>query len=137
MTLSTTFFHRVAVIGYVGLLIWVPTWHFLLTDSIEKSVLFTLIVWVLPLLLPLKGIIKNQPYTFAWANFVVMLYLLHGLTAIYVLDVERLYALIELVFACMMFIGGSVYARKRGKELGMGLKRLKDVMAEEKARFEK
>lgn len=137
MTLSTTFYHRLALIGYFGLLIWVPVWHYVLTGGMEKSPLFVFIVWIIPLLLPLRGIIKNQPYTFAWANFVVMIYLMHSLTAMYVNENERLFALVELVFAIMMFIGGSVYARKRGKELGMGLKKLKEVMAEEKARFER
>ncbi len=137
MTLSTTFFHKLALSGYFGLLIWVPVWHFFLAQGIEKSPLFIFLIWILPLLLPLRGILKNRPYTFAWSNFIVMIYLLHGLTAIYAVPEERLYAVIELVFASMMFVGCSVYARKRGKELGLGLKKLKDVMADEKAKFER
>lgn len=137
MTLSTNFYHKLALLGYAGLLIWVPVWHFLLSQSIEKSALFIVLIWVVPLLLPLRGIIQNRPYTFAWSNFIVMIYLLHGLTAIYAVPDERLYAVIEVVLASMMFVGSSVYARKRGKELGLGLKKLKDVMADEKAKFER
>lgn len=137
MNLSTTFFHRLAIIGYIGLLIWVPTWHFFLSQGLEKSTLFIVLLWVVPLLLPLYGIVKDRPYTFAWANFVVMIYLIHGLTSVYAVENERGYAVIEIVLATIMFIGCSVYARKRGKELGLGLKRLKDVMAEEKAKFER
>jgi uncharacterized membrane protein len=88
------------------------------------------------LLFPLRGLLAGKAYTHAWANFIVMIYLLHGLTAIYALSDERLYALIEIVLASAMFVGCSVYARLRGRELGTGLKKLKDVMAEEKARFE-
>ena len=129
-------FKHLAIFGYIGLLIWVPVWHFLLSQSIEKSTIFIVLLWVIPLLLPAKGIIQDKPYTYAWANFIVMIYLLHGLTAIYAVENEAWYAAIELFFATCMFIGCSFYARLRGKELGLGIKKLKQEMAEEKARFE-
>ena len=80
--------------------------------------------------------LKDRPYTYAWANFIVMIYLLHGLTAIYAVENEAWYAAIELLFATCMFIGCSFYARLRGKELGLGIRKLKEEMAEEKAHFE-
>lgn len=134
---TTQFFHRLALFGYFGLLIWMPLWLFVLTDEVKTSALFNVLFWIVPLLFPLRGIIKNQPYTYAWANFIVMIYLMHGLTSIYAVSSEWLYALIELIFATSMFVGCSFYARMRGKELGLGLKKLKDVMAEEKTRFER
>lgn len=106
-----------------------------MTQTSTQSVLFTVLFWVVPLILPARGIFKGTPYTHAWANFIVMIYLLHGLTAIYAVSSEWLYALLEIVFATMMFIGCSFYARMRGKELGLGIKKLKDEMAEEKSRF--
>lgn len=134
---TTQFFHRLARFGYFGLLIWMPLWLFVLTNEVKTSALFNVLFWIVPLLFPLKGIIKNQPYTYAWANFIVMIYLMHGLTSIYAVSNEWFYALIELIFATSMFVGCSFYARMRGKELGLGLKKLKDVMAEEKTRFER
>ena len=133
---NTAFFRRLALFGYVGLLIWVPVWHFLLSQSIEKSSLFIILLWIVPLLLPARGLLTDKPYTYAWANFIVMIYLLHALTAIYAVENEAWYAAIELLFATCMFIGCSFYARLRGKELGLGIKKLKQEMAEEKARFE-
>ena len=98
---------------------------------------FLAFVWTIPLLLPFKGIIEGKPYTHAWANFIVMFYIIHGLTSIYAVEHETFYALVELVFATGMFIGCSVYARMRGKELGLGIQKLKVEMANEKARYEK
>lgn len=137
MTQSTTqFYRKLALFGYFGLLVWVPLWHFVLAEGIATSALFTFLLWIVPLLLPMRGLIKGTPYTYAWANFIVLLYFLHGLTAVYAVSDEWLYAIIELIFATCMFTGCVFYARLRGKELGTRLKSLKEVMAEEKRKFE-
>ena len=134
--MKTQHYRWLALIGYIGLLIWMPLWYFVLSEQPRLSAPLIIGLWVVPLLLPMKGIIQGKPYTHAWANFIVMFYLLHGLTAIYTEEGERLYAVIELVFATVMFIGCAFYARLRGKELGLGIKKLKQEMAEEKQRFE-
>lgn len=126
MAPKTKFFRFLALFGYTGLLIWVVVWHFFLAVGDQYSELFLVLFWVLPLLFPLIGIVKGNPYTHAWANFVVMIYLLHSLTAIYTEDAEWWFALIELCLATMMFIGCSYYAKFRGRELGLGLKKLSE-----------
>jgi len=124
MSEQTLFFRRLALFGYFGLLIWVILWHFVLAPS-PYSVGFRLTLAVLPLLLPMVGIIKGKPYTHAWANFIIMFYFLHGFTAIYTHQDEWFYALVEIILAFAMFIGCCYYARFRGRELGLGLKKLK------------
>ncbi|UAA40336.1 DUF2069 domain-containing protein [Paraneptunicella aestuarii] len=125
MSDKTKLFRAIALFGYFGLLIWMVLWHFVLIPDSPYSVLFRVLFWIVPLLLPLKGMIQGKPYTHAWANFIVMFYLLHGLTAIYSNADEWVYALIEILLATAMFIGCSFYARFRGRELGLGLKKLK------------
>jgi len=115
-----------ALSGYFGLLTWVIIWHFVLEVNQAYSTLFLILFWIVPLLLPLVGMVKGKPYTYAWANFVVMIYFLHGLTAIYT-EPQWWYAVIELVFATMMFIGCCYYARARGRELGLKLKKLSEL----------
>lgn len=125
MSDKTKLFRAIALFGYFGLLIWMVLWHFVLIPDSPYSVLFRVLFWIVPLLLPLKGIVQGKPYTHAWANFIIMFYLLHGLTAIYSNADEWVYALIEILLATAMFIGCSFYARFRGRELGLGLKKLK------------
>lgn len=127
MSDNTKMFRKMALLGYFGLLFWVILWHFFLVPEQTYSTLFLFLFWVLPLLFPMRGMIKGTPYTHAWANFIVMIYFLHGLTAIYTEEGERLYAAIELVFALLMFIGCSYYARCRGRELGLKLKKLSEL----------
>ena len=123
---NTLLFQRLAQCGYIGLLIWVVLWHFVLETSSPYSNLFITLFWVIPLLLPFKGLMQGKPYTYAWANFVVLLYFMHGLTAIYT-DPQWYYAFVELVFATAMFVGCCYYARLRGRELGLKLKKLSDL----------
>lgn len=119
----TKFMRVLALCAYLGLLLWVPVWHFGLSQGIGYSTTFILLVYVLPLLLPLKGILAGKPYTHAWANFVLLLYLMHGLTSFYAIAQERWYAALEILLAASAFIGCTYYARFRGRELGLGLKK--------------
>ncbi len=140
MSFNTRFFRNLALYSFIGLLIWVPIWHLFLAEPSGRSAnfeYFLAAIWTIPLLLPLKGILAGKPYTHAWANFIVMFYIIHGLTSIYAIEHETIYSLVELVFATGMFIGCSFYARMRGKELGLGIQKLKAEMADEKARYEK
>jgi uncharacterized membrane protein len=136
MTFNSTFFRRLTLTSYLLLIIWLVVWHFVLTIDKTTSTLFTLLFWVLPILLPAKGLIEGKPYTYAWTNFIVMYYLLHGLTAVYAVEGERLYALVEIILCTLLFTGCSYYARVRGRELGLGIRKLKEELLEEKQAFE-
>ena len=125
-----------AMYSHLGLLLWMVIWYFLLPMTADYSVTFKILVYIVPLLLPLPGILQGKPYTYAWASFIVLLYFLHSITVIYAEPSQMLYAIIELFLAVGMFIGCSGYARLRGQELGTGLPKLSAVMDEEKNLYE-
>ncbi len=128
---------RLTQVSYFLLLIWVALWHTVLSPHIEVGAMGVALFWIVPLLFPLKGIIKGNPYTFAWANFVLLLYFLHSLTLIYVDEGERSLAIVELVLTTAAFCLCTVYSRMRGKELGLKLKKLSQLKQEEEERFGK
>jgi uncharacterized membrane protein len=125
-----------ALFGNLALLAWIALWQLSLSPHPHISSTTLAIAWAIPLLLPLPGILAGKPYTHAWANFILMFYFLHGLTILYVDGGERWLAVVELLLATSAFFGNILYARARGKELGLKLKRLSKVEKEEKARFE-
>lgn len=129
-------FQMMALFGYVGLLILMPLWFFVLAPREGYSFAFVFGLYILPLLLPLKGIIQDKPYTYAWANFIVIIYFMHGFTLLWTTETEHLLVVLELIFASSMFIGCTYYARHRGQELGLKITKLKDELAKEKAAFE-
>ncbi|MDW7548243.1 DUF2069 domain-containing protein [Pseudoalteromonas peptidolytica] len=129
-------FQLLALIGYFGLLILMPLWLFVLAPREGYSIGFVFAVYVLPLLLPLKGILQDKPYTYAWANFIVMFYFIHGFTLLWISPDELLLVLLEIALATSMFIGCTYYARHRGQELGLKIRKLKEDLADEKAAHE-
>ena len=136
MASDTRFFRYLALASHTLLIVWVTLWQFTFTKDHTYSVTFIALFYVLPLFLPYWGVLKGKPYTHAWANFVVLFYLIHGCTVVYAVPNERWYAVVEILLCTGMFVGCSAFARKRGRELGLGLKKLKEEMKEEKALFE-
>ncbi|GAC33793.1 DUF2069 domain-containing protein [Paraglaciecola polaris] len=136
MKFNTRFYQRLALSSYFLLITWLVIWHFFLTIDKNTSTLFTVLLWIIPILLPIRGLLAGKPYTYAWTNFIVMYYLLHGLTAVYAVEGERIYAAIEILLCVGLFSGCSFYARLRGRELGTGIRKLKEELLEEKQAFE-
>jgi len=127
MSKQTQLFLRLGRVGFAGLFLLMPLWVLVLAPPTMGSRSTLLLLLWGPLFLPLWGIIKAKAYTFAWANFIVMWYFLHGLTHLWVSrGTEFWLALLELLFACLMFVGCTYYARNRGKELGLKIPKLKD-----------
>ncbi|MBE0389033.1 hypothetical protein PLUTE_a4775 [Pseudoalteromonas luteoviolacea DSM 6061] len=113
-----------------------PLWLFVISPREGHSLGFMFVVYILPLLLPLRGIIKDKPYTFAWANFIVLIYFVHGFTLLWIATDELIWVLLELLFSTCMFIGCTYYARHRGQELGLKIRKLKEDLADEKSAHE-
>ncbi|MEY8214819.1 MAG: DUF2069 domain-containing protein [Colwellia sp.] len=123
--ISTNKLKKMALVGYFSLLIFMPLWLLVLAPNNSLSTSTTLVLFTLPLLFPLKGLLQGNPYTYAWANFIVLIYFLHSLTTLWVVPEETFFALLELSFASLMFIGCSYYAKYRGQELGLSIRKAK------------
>lgn len=135
MASSTRSALRVAQLGHFALLAFVCAWHSVISPPAEFSALVLTLVWAVPLLFPIKGILQAKPYTFAWSNFVLLLYFLHSLTLIYVDEGERWLAVVELLLVSITFTANLFFTRLRGRELGLKLKKLSEYKQEEDERF--
>ena len=120
---SKTLF-QISRAAYVALLLLMTAWFGNQGLTGQYSLVFSLL-WILPLLAPLKGILTGKPYTYAWASFIICLYMLHGLTLLYVTETDRLFAVVEVMLLSLLMITLPFYARIRGRELGLGLKKHK------------
>lgn len=130
-------YRYLALIGYLSLLSWIALWQLVISPHPHINPYTAAIAWCIPLLFPLRGILTGKVYTYAWANFVLMLYFLHSLTILYVDQGERWLAVIELLLTCAAFVGNILYARNRGRELGLTLPKLSEVEKQEKEKFAK
>jgi len=123
---STPTLKKIALTGYFSLLFFMPFWLLYLSPSQGLSPLLSLCLFTVPLLFPLKGLVTGDPYTYAWSNFIVMIYFLHSLTTLWVSPEDMIWASLELIFATMMFTAGSYYTKYRGQELGLSIRKKKD-----------
>ncbi|QYJ99380.1 DUF2069 domain-containing protein [Shewanella alkalitolerans] len=120
---SKTLF-QISRAAYVALLLLMTAWFGNQGLTGQYSLIFSLL-WILPLLAPLKGILTGQPYTYAWASFIICLYMLHGLTLLYVTETAQVFAICEVALLSLLMVTLPFYARIRGRELGLGLKKRK------------
>jgi len=113
------------LIAYFSLLFYMPLWLIILNPSVMSPWL-SVSLFTLPLLFPLKGLIKGDPYTYAWTNFIIMLFFLHSVTTLFVSASDLIWASIELTLTTVFFLSSSYYAKYRGQELGLSIRRKKD-----------
>lgn len=125
--MNTLHFQRLAQFGYFGLLLLVPVWHLYVSPpslDINPWLIFT--IWIIPLLFPLKGIIQGNPYTYAWSGFVSLIYVMHACVILMSRDDEVWLAVIELILSSSFLAGNIYFAKYKGQELGLSIRKKKD-----------
>jgi len=102
--------------GYFALLLLLIVWHGFLFPA-DKQPWLILAFIITPLLFPLKGLLDEKPYTYAWTSFVILLYFMHGVVEAWANDEQRIYAIIEIYLSVQIYIGAIYYARLQGRAL--------------------
>ncbi|WP_299661033.1 DUF2069 domain-containing protein [uncultured Psychromonas sp.] len=124
--MNTVHFQRLAQCGYFGLLILVPIWHLYLSPpTLDINPWLVMLIWLIPLLFPLKGIVQGNPYTYAWSGFIALIYVMHACVIIMSDEQERWLAVIELVLASLFLAGNIYFAKYKGQELGLSIRKKK------------
>ncbi len=102
--------------GYFALLLLLLIWHGFVFPAEKKPWLILLFI-VIPLLFPLRGLLQEKPYTYAWTSFVILIYFIHGVVEAWANDAERLFAIAEIFLSVQVYIGAIFYARLQGRAL--------------------
>lgn len=97
--------------GYFGLLILLVLWYTILAPSTVIPVSIMLIIFVVPLLFPLRGLLHARRYTHQWSSYLALFYLIHGLVEIYSTPAERVLAGFEILFSLLLYTGCILYSR--------------------------
>ena len=99
-----------AVASLLGLIVLGLAWELWLAPTGNR----TLSLKVLPLALPLVGLLKNRMYTYRWVSLMVWLYFIEGvLRASGDRGVSALLASIEIALCLALFTACSVHVRWR------------------------
>ena len=95
--------------GYFGLFLLTLLWVTVLSPSPRISTSVMLIIFVGPLLLPLRGILYGRTKTHLWTAFLVLLYFMHGVVESWANPAERWLAITEVLLSISLFTGCYFY----------------------------
>lgn len=65
----------------------------------------------LPLLVPLRGLLRDQRYTYKWVGFLALLYFCIGISELFSNPELRLYGFVTTVASTLLFLASIYYAR--------------------------
>jgi uncharacterized membrane protein len=118
------YFHLGALGSLLILIVWLVAWEMLVAPLHPGGSMLAL--KALPLLIPLRGVLKRDVYTLQWSSMVILLYFTEGVVRGYsdVLPVSRLMAWGEAALVIVYFLCAILYlrpykkaAKKMAKEL--------------------
>lgn len=117
------FFSRLAAVALIGLIILCLAWELFIAPLRPGGSYLAL--KVLPLLLPLPGVLRGNVYTLQWASMLVLLYFMEGVTRVWSdpNSVSVMMAGIEIVLSLIFYVCAMFYlwpskkaAKRRKKE---------------------
>jgi uncharacterized membrane protein len=119
-------FHTGAVTSLVILCIWLLAWEIVVAPLHPGGSLLAL--KALPLLLPLRGVIKRDLYTLQWSSMVILIYFVEGAVRAWSdkTEISRLMALGEVLLVCAYFVFALLYLRPYKKQAQKLAKELLD-----------
>ena len=110
--MSTQQLARLATLtGYFGLLALTLIWVTVFTPHARLPTSIMLIIFVGPLLIPLRGLLNGKAYTHILSSFLALLYFIHGVVEAWANPGERWLAITEIVLSLVFFTGCVFYAR--------------------------
>jgi uncharacterized membrane protein len=104
-------FHVGAIASLILLIGWLVAWEIWVAPLHPGGSLLAL--KALPLLVPLRGVIKRDLYTLQWSSMVILVYFAEGAVRAWSDEVEasRIMAIGEIVLVCVYFACALLYLR--------------------------
>ena len=90
-----SFNHTAVALAYLALLILQPTWHAFLPTPLGAESWVLALVATVPLLFPLKGILKGSIRSMTWGGYLLVFYLAVGIMEAWSNPPQRLPALLQ------------------------------------------
>lgn len=101
--------------SFFGLMLTLLGWILLAPHTENYPTAAMLLIGVVPLLFPLRGLLYAKPYTHAWTSFLMLFYFAHSVGELYSGDSGLFYPLLALIFSCLCFCGSIAYVKIEAK----------------------
>lgn len=103
------FWWIVALSGYFGLFGLLLLWFAWLEPPSRSLVALTLLLWVGPLLFPVRGLLRGRSYTHVWSSFLALFYFAFGVFHAAGPMARPWLAWLEIGFSVLWFLGAIFY----------------------------
>jgi uncharacterized membrane protein len=105
------FLYGLTHIGFLGTIALLLAWYGWLAPSPHFPRSMVLALLLLPLMLPLRGLLHGRRYTFAWSCFLALLYFVHGVMEAYTSSLTLHLGLLEVCLTSLWFVAAMSYVR--------------------------
>lgn len=102
--------------GYLGLIALVMAWIVFLGEVEEKYISLWLILYVTPLLVPLRGVLAGRDKAMIWGALVALPYMVHGGMVAWAGEADRWLGISESMLGLMYLLSASFFIRWRAEQ---------------------
>ncbi|MCX4188218.1 DUF2069 domain-containing protein [Methylophaga sp. OBS4] len=110
-----TIFRQMTLVGFFGLMLTLLAWILIAPHSAAYPTAAMLIIGVVPLLFPLRGLLYARPYTHAWTSFLMLFYFSHSVGELYSTESFSIYPLLALIFSSLCFVSAIIFVKTQAK----------------------
>lgn len=107
---------QVTLASWFGLFALTLSWVTMFAESPRIPVSLMLIVYVGPLLIPLRGLLNANIRAHIWTTLLVLFYFIHGIVEAWASPAERWLAVTEIIFSVTLFIGCFYFVRLSNRQ---------------------
>lgn len=104
-----------SLLSYLGLIGFVMLWIIFLGDIADQHISIWLLLFVTPLLLPLRGVLAGRDKALIWGALVSLLYLIHGGMEAWA---GEYLGVIEFTLSLLYLVSASLFIRWRAEANG-------------------
>jgi len=100
------------LIGYFGLLALLLSWFTWLAPPVNVPRVVPIVLLVVPLLFPLRGLLHARRYTHQWVTFLALFYFTVGVDASFNHSEGQAWlGYLTVMFSLLLFVGSMFFAR--------------------------
>ncbi len=109
MIINARLVYSMTMIGYFGLLSSIMLWNTVLDPVPHSQVALILLLVVVPLLFPLRGLLHGRPSSNIFVALLSLVYFVHGVTVAASDPSLRIFIVLEIFFSLVLFFGACFY----------------------------
>ena len=108
-------FRALPLVSFFGLMITLLAWILIAPHAENYPVAAMLILGLVPLLFPMRGLLYGRPYTHAWTSFLMLFYFSHAVGEVYSASSLTLYPVLALICSSVCFCSTILYVKFNAK----------------------